>query len=231
MKRLAWEHWVGLIGLGLLAVGSYIGLVVAPPEKYMGEVGRILYIHVPTAWISLTVLTAAFVIAIGYLFNRKPSWDDALVGAVETGVVLTAMLLVQGSMWARPTWGVFWTWDPRLTTSAIMLVAFIAVLGLRSFVDDPRRRATWSAVATIIAYVDVPIVYLSVKFWRTIHQTYSSPETVAESMTLPLRLNAFAVLFIALWLVARRARLARLKRQVDDESGNVPQASALVAGQ
>lgn len=229
-KRIAKEHWVGLLGLVLLGVGSYFGLVVAPKERYMGEVGRVLYVHVPTAWVGLVTLTAACVIAIGTLRTRKLSWDDALVGAVEVGVVLTAMLLIQGSIWARPTWGTYWTWDPRLTTSAIMLVAFAAVLGLRSFVDDAQRRATWSAVATIIAYVDVPIVYFSIKWWRTLHQEFSTPQTVAATMKLPLRINAFAMLFIATWLVVRRARLARLQRSMQREVGPAPQPSALVAG-
>lgn len=230
-RRFPAEHWVGLVGLLLLGVGSYYGLAVAPPERYMGEVGRILYIHVPTAWVGLVTLTAACVIAIGALLTRRASWDDALVGAVEVGVLLTAMLLIQGSIWARPTWGTYWTWDPRLTTSAIMLVAFAAVLGLRSFVDDAARRATWSAVATIVAYVDVPIVYFSIKWWRTLHQEFSTPQTVAATMKLPLRINAFALLFIAIWLVVRRARLARLRRTRGHEATPEPEASALVAGE
>jgi heme exporter protein C len=211
-KSFAWEHALGILGALLFCLGSYLGLVVAPPEKYMGDVGRILYIHVPTAWIALVTFSVAFVVAIGSLWRRTPRWDDVLAGALETGTVLTAMLLIQGSLWAKPTWGVYWVWDPRLTTSAILLVAFIAVLALRRFVEDPQRRAVWSAVATIMAYVDVPIVYFSIKWWRTMHQTFSTPETVAASMKLPLRLNAFALLFIAIWLIVRRARLSQLQR-------------------
>ncbi|MCA9518107.1 MAG: cytochrome c biogenesis protein CcsA, partial [Myxococcales bacterium] len=174
-------------------------------------------------------LTVAAVAAGMWLWKRRPGWDDVQVGCVEVGIILVAMLLVQGSTWARPTWGVFWTWDPRLTTAAILLLAFIAVLALRAFVDDAYRRATWTAVATLVAAVDVPIVYYSVKWWRTLHQDFSSPETVAGSMTLPLRINAFALLFLATWLVARRARLARLKRGT--RVLEPPKRSALVAGE
>ena len=230
MKRIAWEHWLGVLGLALLATGSYIGLIVAPPERYMGDVGRILYIHVPTAWGALAALTGAFVAAVGVLWRRRPSWDDALVACVEVGVLLTAMLLIQGSVWARPTWGVYWTWDPRLTTSAILLVAFIAVLGMRTFVDDPARRAVWSAVATVVAYVDVPIVYFSIKWWRTLHQPFSAPDTIASPMKLPLHLNAAALLLIATWLIARRTRLARQHRMRTHRDEPAPATSALVAG-
>lgn len=227
-RRMAPEHWFGIVGLILLAVGSYLGLVEAPPERYMGEVGRILYIHVPTAWIGLLTLTAAGVFAGLYLVQRRPRWDDLLTGCVEVGVLLTAMLLIQGSIWARPTWGIFWTWDPRLTTAAILLLSFIGVLALRAFVDDPQRRARWTAVATLVAVLDIPIVYFSVKWWRTLHQDFSSPETVASAMHWPLRINAFALLALAIWLILRRARLSRQRRTA--RAAAPPPTSTLVAG-
>ncbi|MCB9556292.1 MAG: cytochrome c biogenesis protein CcsA [Deltaproteobacteria bacterium] len=230
-KRFPSEHYFGLIGLVLLGIGSYVGLVVAPPDQYMGEVGRILYCHVPTAWNALLMLTIACVVGVGYLINRKTSWDDVLVGAIEVGVVYTIMLLIQGSIWGRPTWGTYWDWDPRLTSSAVMLIAFAAILGLRTFVDDANRRAVWTAVATIVAFVDVPIVYFSIKWWRTLHQEFSSPQTVAASMKLPLRMNAFALLFIAIWLIARRARIEKAKRLKEGGEVAEPTTSTLIAGQ
>lgn len=222
------EHLLLVLGLVLLSVGSYLGLALAPPERYMGEVGRILYVHVPTAWIGLLAFTVGFVFAIVSFRTRAPRWDDVLVGLLEVGVVFAAMLLIQGSIWARPTWGVFWTWDPRLTTSAIMLVSFLGVLAMRAFVKDPPRRARWTAVGTIIAFLDVPIVYFSIKWWRTLHQPFSSPETVASSMVWPLRINAVALLLIASWLVIRRARLARRQRRALESAAPTP--STLVAG-
>ena len=230
-RRFATEHYLGLLGLTLLCVGSYLGLFWAPPDRFMGDVGRILYCHVPTAWNALLVLTIAFVVAIGYLIKRKSSWDDTLVGAIECGVVYTIMLLIQGSIWGKPTWGTYWDWDPRLTSSAVMLVAFSAILGLRTFVDDPNRRAVWTAIATIIAFVDVPIVYFSIKWWRTLHQSFSTPKTISSPMKLPLRINAFAMLFIAIWLIVRRARIERASRRRQSESVPAPPRSALVAGE
>jgi heme exporter protein C len=144
-----------------------------------------------------------------------------LEAALEVGVTLSALLCVQGSIWAKPTWGVFWDWDPRLTTTAVMVFAFGAILALRQFVDDPVKRATWSAVAAIIAYADVPIVYFSVKWWNSLHQTQSSPETVSRAFHWPLRINAFGMLFLITGLISLRARLAALRRE-DEVAGPEP---------
>lgn len=211
-----WEHKVGLLGLALLLVGSYIGLFVSPPERHMGDVQRIMYVHLPSAWTSLLCFTAVFVLAIGTLWTGSKRWDAAMTGTIETGVVMTMLLLVQGSMWARPTWGVWWDWDVRLTTCLIMLLLFAGVLALRSFVDDPDRRTTWSAIASIISFVDVPLVYFCVRWWRSLHQIQSSPETVDNAMVLPLRLNSFAFIFIAIWFIARRTRLELLRREQEE---------------
>lgn len=220
-----WESWVGLAALLLLAAGSAIGLFVAPAERHMGDVQRIMYVHVPTAWASLLCFTAAFVVAIGSLWTGGRRWDAGLAGAVETGVVLNALLLVQGSLWGRATWGVWWDWDVRLTTSLVMLLLFAGVLALRSFVDDAERRAKWSAVVTIAAFVDVPLVYFCVRWWRSLHQIQSSPATVDPAMVLPLRINAFGFLALALWLAVRRARLelARRRHREADEPARLPE--------
>lgn len=210
--KFAWEHAVGIVGAVLLLIGSYIGLVIAPPDRFMGDVMRIMYVHVPAAWIALLCFTASFVAAIGWLFRATWGWDAALEATIEVGVVLAGLLLALGSIWARPTWGVWWDWDPRLTSVAVMELAFIGIIALRGFVDDAEQRARWSSVATIIAYANVPIVYFSVKWWKTLHQLQSSPETVDAYMVLPLRINAFAMLFIAIWFIARRWRVARIRR-------------------
>jgi heme exporter protein C len=127
------------------------------------------------------------------------------------GVVLTGLLCIQGAIWAKPTWGVYWDWDPRLTTTAVMFFAFVGILTLRRFVEDPVKRATWSAVATIIAYVDVPIVYFSVRWWNSLHQMQSSPETVSAPFLIPLRTNAFGILFLMIGLIWLRTRVARMR--------------------
>ncbi len=224
------EHVVGALGLAILAYGSYQGLVVLPPEKYMGEAGRILYVHVPTAWVAMLVATAACFVAIGSLVRGGDRWDAALEATVEMSVVTTGMLIIQGAIWAKPTWNTYWDWDPRLTTSAIMLACFAGVLALRAFVDDPRRRASWSAVATIVAYADVPIVYFSVKWWRTLHQSFSNRETVAETMWDVVFINFGAMVLIVIWLCIQRGRLSMLTRPAQLEASEAPAASPLVAG-
>lgn len=226
-RRFAWEHAFGLLGLALLLVGSFMGLFVAPAERHMGDVSRILYIHPPTAWISMLSFSAAFVFAIASLWSKRRRWDALLTGAIETGVVLTGLLLIQGSLWGRPTWGVWWDWDVRLTFSLIMLLLFTGIMALRAFVGDTDRRATWTAISTIIAYVDVPLVYFCVRWWRSLHQVQSSPETVDSAMVLPLRMNAFALLFLAVWFIARRTRLELARRSQQE----VPEPERLVAAE
>jgi heme exporter protein C len=202
-----------LIGLGvtLLVWGSVWGLFVAPAETYMGDVQRIMYVHVPTAWNAMLALTFAFVCAVASLWRNSIAWDNRLEAAIEVGVVLSALLCLQGAIWAKPTWGVWWDWDPRLTTTAVMVFAFGAILALRQFVDDAVKRATWSAVATIIAFADVPIVYFSVRWWNSLHQLQSSPATVSRAFHWPLRINAFGILFLMWGLIALRTRVAALR--------------------
>jgi heme exporter protein C len=220
-----------------LLTGSYWGLFVAPRETFMGEVQRIMYIHVPTAWNAMLALTFAFVCALLSLWRGGWKWDARLEGGLEVGVVLSALLCMQGSIWAKPTWGVWWDWDPRLTTTAVMVFAFGGILALRRLVDDAARRATWSAVATIIAFVDVPIVYFSVKWWNSLHQLQSSPETVSSAFHWPLRINAFGILFLMSALIALRGRVAALRLRAElapppaAAAGRVGSAAALLAMQ
>ena len=204
------------LGFALLAAGSYWGLFVAPKETYMGDVQRIMYVHVPTAWNAMLAFTFAFACAIASLVRGGYRWDARLEAAMEVGVVLASLLCLQGAIWAKPTWGVWWDWDPRLTTTAVMVFAYSGIIALRGFVDDPNRRAVWSAVAAIIAFVDVPIVYFSVKWWNSLHQMQSSPETVSRAFHWPLRVNAFGVLFLMCGLIALRTRVAsmRLEREL-----------------
>lgn len=206
-----------LIGMAVLCLtfGSYYGLFIAPGEHYMGDVQRIMYIHVPTAWNAMLALTWAFVCALMFLVRGTWEWDARLGAGIEVGVALAFLLCVQGAIWAKPTWGVWWDWDPRLTTTAVLLVAFVAIIVLRHVIDDPVRRATWSAVATLIAAADLPIVYFSVKWWNTLHQMQSTPETVANAFHLPLRVNAFGVLFLMIGLLIARTRSGQLRLRTE----------------
>jgi heme exporter protein C len=220
-------HLCGLGGIALLLVGSYLGLFVAPPERHMGDVARLLYIHVPSAWNCLLIYSVGLVFAVASLWTAESRWDDRLTGCIEAGVVLNGLLLVQGMIWAKPTWGIWWTWgDVRLVFSFILFLLFAGVLALRSFIDEPQRRASWSAIATIVAWVDVPLVYFCVRWWRSLHQVQSTPETIDPMMTLPMRINAFAILFITIWLVSARSAVERSRREADEVAAPHPIALA-----
>jgi heme exporter protein C len=220
--------WTSL-GVLLLAVAHYQGLFVAPAEATMGDVYRILYVHVPTAWLVLVVYLWAFLAAIPSLWTGRRIWDARLEACVEVGLLLNCLVLIQGSIWARPTWGVWWTWDPRLTTTAVMLVSFVGVMVLRSMIQPPSRRAVVTAIATIIAFVDVPVVYMSVKWWNSLHQMQSSPETVDQTMILPLRMAAFGMLFLSMGFVGFRRRIAEARLALEDDAPDLPRAPVPLA--
>jgi heme exporter protein C len=214
MRRLLGLALPSLAILGLGA-GGLLGLDVTPADRDMGDVYRIMYVHVPAAWMALLAVTITFAASLAYLF--RPSWrTDALAEAsAEIGVFFGLLLLVLGSIWARPTWGVWWDWDPRLTTTAIMLFAFAGYLALRRFVDDPERRAAWSAIAAIVAYVDVPILWFSVRWWRSLHQVQGTSASVHSIMTRSLLFNAGAFTLLFLWFLQLRYQVARLRQSVD----------------
>lgn len=222
---LRWEHGLLALGLALLAVGHVQGLFFAPAEAMMGDVGRILYVHVPTAWADMLVYTACFGFAVAALWTGKATYDAAVEASAEVGVLYNALLLFQGSVWARPTWGVFWTWDPRLTTSAVVLVLFLGVLVLRRVIPEPERRLNLSSIAAVLAYVGVPIVYFSVKWWRTLHQPFSSPQTVDGSFITPLRLAAFGMIFLGAGLIGLRWRALRRGLERDLATPDLPAAA------
>jgi heme exporter protein C len=192
----------------LLPLGAYLGLAWAPPDRMMGEVQRIMYVHVPSAWMTLLAYTCTLGASLYYIWRKRPGADSLAEASAEVGVFFNALTLVLGSIWGRPTWGVWWTWDPRLTTVAIMFVLFAGYLSLRRFVDDAERRATWSAVFAIIAYADIPLVWFSVRWWRSLHQIQSSPSTVDPHMVVALRVNAFAFLALLVLFIWRRYRIA-----------------------
>ncbi len=207
---------VAALGVGLLVSGAWYGLFRAPPDREMGDVQRIMYVHVPAQWMALMAVTLNFFCSVAYLFRPRWSTDALAEASAEVGLFFGALGLVLGSIWGKPTWGVYWSWDPRLTSEAILLVAYAGYLALRRFIDDAERRAVWSAVVGIIIAVDIPIIWFSVRWWRSLHQMQSSPSTVDPDMARALRWNAFA--FLALWLVFLSTRYliarARTEREV-----------------
>lgn len=209
------QRTLGLAGLVAVAVGSFVGLFVVPADALQGEVQRLLYVHVPTAWIAFLAFFIVFLMSVLYLIQRKLKWDLVALACAEVGVLCTALTLVLGSLWARPTWGVWWEWDPRLTTTALLLVIYIGYLIVRSMTEDPDQRARWAAVIGIVGFVQVPIVYLSVFWWRSLHQPPSSPQSMATSIGSVLMLNVVAWTLVFTYLALRRYRLASLELEAE----------------
>ena len=150
-----------------------------------------------------------FLMSLLYLVQRKLKWDVLAVSAVEIGVLSTDITLIVGSLYARPTWGIWWTWDPRLTTTALLLIIYIGYLIVRSMTEDPEQRARWAAVIGVIGFIQVPIVYLSVFWWRSLHQPPSSPRSMAAGFGLVFLLNLIAYTIAFTYLVMRRYKLGQ----------------------
>lgn len=209
------EYLFFTLGLTLLIVGGWFGLSQAPPDRMMGEVQRIMYVHVPAAWMALISFTFALIASLFYLWKKAIHYDAWAEASIEVGILFNVMCLVLGAIWGRPTWGVYWTWDPRLTSVAVMLMMFVGCMALRSLVEESERRARLSAISAIIAYLNLPLVWFSVKFWRGLHQTQSSPQTVDPQMVIALRISAFAFLFLTLSFISRRYTIAKARRMAE----------------
>ena len=207
---------LGLVALAVLLAGSVVGLFVVPADAAQGDVQRLMYVHVPAAWLAFLSFFVVFLMSVLYLIQRDLRWDRVAASSAEIGVVFTVLTLALGSMWGTPTWGVWWTWDPRLTTTAIMLAIYVGYLAIRSFADDPEKRARWAAIVGIIGFANVPIVYLSVIWWRTLHQPPSSPRSVAPEILWTLMLNLAAFTLVYIYLMMRRIRLARLEGKLEE---------------
>lgn len=205
------ERVLGILAAVGLVVGLYTGLIYAPPDAVQGEVQRLMYLHVPLILVSYLAFFIVFVESILYLARRLDRHDAIAHSSAEIGVLFTALAIAAGSIWARPTWGTWWTWDARLTTTVILLLIFLGYLMLRALVEDPSRGATFSAVLGIIGFLDIPIIHMSVVWWRTLHQPASilrsGPSTVATEMQVALYINLAAFALLYGYLLARRLRL------------------------
>lgn len=205
----------GIVAFLLLIAAQVHAVLTSVPDRDMGHLQKIMYVHVPAAW---TTFLAFFVVAICsllVLWRGEERHDLLAASAAEVGAVFNALTLALGMLWGKPTWGVWWTWDARLTSTLVLLLIFVGYLSLRAFLDDPARRATWSAAVGLLGAINVPIVYMSVKWWRTLHQEQSSPSTLDPAYTLGLRLNAIAFLLVLIYLVRRRYEAHRLQRAAE----------------
>lgn len=205
----------GVAAFALLVIAQVAAIAMSRPDAAMGHTQKIMYVHVPTAWTAFLAFFLVFVYSARYLWSRNPRSDRMALGAAEVGTALTALTIAQGAIWGKPTWGVWWTWDPRLTTTAIMLLIYVGYLALRAFTDDQDRAARWAAAVGVLGFINVPIVYMSVRWWRTIHQVQSTSSSVDPSYRLGLLLNVVAMTLVVVYFILERADAARLEQGVD----------------
>lgn len=188
-------------GLAAVLMPVAIGMVFyyAPLEKTMGSVQKIFYFHLPLALAAFLSFFVACVSGIMYLRRRQRIWDARLAASVEIGVVLTTLVLITGSLWGKPIWNTFWTWDPRLTTSLILWFIFASCLILRSAIDEEGKRAVFSSVMAIVGFVDVPIVFLSARLFRSIHPTVIRANSVGLEPSMLATLLVCMAAMLAFW--------------------------------
>jgi heme exporter protein C len=206
----------GSVAAALVAMA--MALVWAPPDANQGEVQRIMYVHVPSAWLAYLAFVVVFLASVGWLWSRRPVFDAVAVSSAEIGVLFTGLALVSGSIWAKPTWGVWWTWEPRLITTAVMFVMYVGYLLLRSLSTDLDRRATRAAVIGIVAVINVPIVHLSVTWMNALHQLPTvlragGPPALDDRMLATLVVGVVAFTLLYAWMLVERTAIERARQE------------------
>ena len=203
------------LGCALMLAALCMVFIYAPTEKETGVVQRIFYFHVASAWVSFLAFFVVFVFSILYLRSRSMRWDAIAYASAEVGTVFTSLVLITGPIWARAAWGVWWTWDARLTTTLVLWLTYVAYLLVRGYSTDPGQGARAGAVLGIVGFIDVPIVFLSVSLWRTQHPgtiVFEGGLTGSMVLTLLVSVAAFSVLYLL--LVRQSASLKKLESDV-----------------
>jgi heme exporter protein C len=214
---------IGVTALVLLGLVLLYGLVLSPADEVQQDAVRLMYVHVPTVSVAYLAFGVTALASALWLWRRTRSafWDRVAGASAEVGVLFTALCLASGMLWGRPTWGVYWTWDARLTTTVLLLVLFLGYLALRRVPADHDVRARRSAIMALVAFVDVPIVHQSVDWWRTLHQgaTISTLDPqIDDLMLFTLMLSIVAFLTVYVWLVTHRYRVAQLEELLEDRA-------------
>jgi heme exporter protein C len=209
----------GGVTLAGLVVGLVMGFGIAPREATQGNVQRIMYLHVPSVWVAYLAFGVVLVASIAYLVRRVESADRLAHASAEVGVLFTGLTIATGSIWGKPTWGTWWTWDARLTSVSILFVMYLGYLLLRGMIDDRERGARFAAVLGIVAAFNIPLVHFSVYWWRTLHQPPSlmkpGPGTMPGVIVGALLVNFAAFTLLYVYFVTRRARLLRLEAEAE----------------
>ena len=210
---------LGGVTLAGLVAGLVMGFAIAPREATQGNVQRIMYLHVPSVWVAYLAFAVVLVASIVYLVRRAESADRLAHASAEVGVLFTGLTIATGSIWGKPTWGTWWTWDARLTTVSILFVMYLGYLLLRGMIEDRERGARFAAVLGIVAAFNIPLVHFSVYWWRTLHQPPSlvkpGPGTMPGIIVTALLVNFAAFTLLYAYFVTRRARVLRLEAEAE----------------
>ena len=226
-KLIPWFAWLAVI---LTLIGLYIGLIMAPTDFQQGDSYRIIFIHVPAAWMSMFIyLVMAMYAIIGLVWNIKMS--EMMASALApTGAMFTFLALWTGALWGKPTWGTYWVWDARLTSELILLFLYIGFISLQNAIDDPRRAARASGLLAIVGAINVPVIYFSVKWWNTLHQGASVSITKAPSMAA-IMFAAMIVMSFAFWMYTIAVVLMRVRNVILERERQTAWVEELVGGQ
>ena len=203
-------RWFSVIAVLLLAVGLYMSFFVAPTDYKQGEGYRIIFVHVPTAWMSMFIyVVMAFWAAIGLIFNTRLS-AMMVTALAPTGAMFTFLALWTGAFWGKPMWGTWWVWDARLTSELILLFLYLGFIALQSSIDNPRRADRAGAILVLVGVVNIPIIYYSVEWWNTLHQGASVRVSESSSMA-PIMLRTMLIMTLACWAYTLAVSLFRVR--------------------
>ena len=209
------DRLVGWVTVICLLVGLAAGFLYAPRDAVQGNVQRIMYLHVPSSLTAYLAFGVVFLASLAYLFSGRSRWDGLAAASAEVGIIFTGLTLVSGSIWGKPTWGTWWTWDARITTTSLLFLIYAGYLLVRQMAEDRERAARFSAVVGIVGAIDIPIIHFSVEWFRTLHQpaTVLRPQapTMDASMVLTLLVNVGAFMLFYVYLTRMRLRLIRLE--------------------
>ncbi|MCL4523436.1 MAG: cytochrome c biogenesis protein [Acidobacteria bacterium] len=202
----------------LMGIAGYAALFVAPDERTMHEIQRIFYFHVPSAWTAFTAFFVVFICNIAYLTRRDLKWDWIAVSAAEVGLAFCTIVLVTGPIWAKPVWGIWWTWDARLTSTFVLWLMYVSYLLLRTLLPDAEKRARICAAFGIFAFLDVPLVYFSIWLWRTQHPqpVIGGGGSLDPTMRWVLLTCWVALLGVMILMVRQRYRLEKTRHEVEE---------------
>jgi heme exporter protein C len=215
-----WKRgFVGAAVLSLVAASAYASFFIAPTERTMGLIQRIFYFHAASAWAGMTAFSVCFVANLLYVWRRQPKWDSLGVSAAEVGLAFITIVLITGPIWAKPVWGIYWTWDARLTSTFVLWLLYISYLLLRTLIEEPDRRALLSALFGIFAFLDVPLVFGAIRWWRTQHPApviMGGPGSGLEpTMRAVFFFSVFALHALMVFLIVERYGLEKLRLELD----------------